>query len=350
MTIWAIMSPPSKEMTNEKYKQVTTFLTNSFQSGLSRFGWGFSDSSNLLNIKSKEFSSMSDDEKLCWKQANFLLNVAVGDWMVHINLPSSGYCLAAQVVDKYCFEENDNEVSDFRHIIKINTTSIIEFNRNDPRVVPLISRRLKLQGRYWAIRFEEEFLTTIANLKSESFIKDDNESTGVFYLKKNLTVLLTAITEKIQNAHPAHHLESFMAQIFRKIPGVIDVRENGKLKGWGTDHGADLIITYKSGLSIMNLEKEEKLVVQVKSFIGNHSETNAVNQIGVAIRKYNANAGMIITTAESTQTLENAINEMADQLSKSQLDGGLDRDVPISLVAGEDVARFVLKYGSDFLL
>lgn len=90
--------------------------------------------------------------------------------------------------------------------------------------------------------------------------------------------MLKEITIKIQKAHPAGKLESFITEVFRKIPIVTDVYEHGKHKGWGTDNGVDLIVTYKTGFTFSNLEKEEKLVVQVKSFTGQHSETNAVEK------------------------------------------------------------------------
>ena len=173
----------------------------------------------------------------------------------------------------------------------------------------------------------------------ESLGKKEDESVGLFYMKKDLSPLLKDITNKIQKAHPAGKLESFIAKVLRKIPNVINVYEHGKHKGWGTDNGADLIVTYKSGLSFSNLEKEEKLVVQVKSFTGLHWETNAVEQIGDALTEFEAATGLIITTAESTKNLEEAIEALSTKLNK-----------PIGLIAGEEVAKFVLKYGGELIL
>ena len=161
---------------------------------------------------------------------------------------------------------------------------------------------------------------------------------------------MASITEKIYKTHPAGHLEGLIAEVFRKIPKVENVREHGKHKGWKTDNGADLIVTYKSGLSISNLEKDEILVVQVKSYGGQHWETNAIRQVEDAIKEFNANAGMLITTAESTPDLEKAIEDLSNKLSKPISEGGLDRDVPVSLIAGQDVAKFVLRHGGELIL
>ena len=339
MTIWAFKGPSNDDYDQEEYQEVTKFLTASIHNGISRFGWGYMDEADLNKLKPKLFSEMSEKEKECWAKANFLLDVAVGDWIVHINLPYWGACLAGQVTEPYSFEQDDNEISDFRHMIKLDPSSVVEFERNDDEVLPIISSRLKLQGRYWRIQNVEEFLQTIENINAESLGKTADESVGVFYLKKDLSPLLKLVTDKIQKSHPASHLESLIAEIFRKIPRVVDVRENGKHKGWGSDSGADLIVTYKSGLALSNLEKEEKLVVQVKSYVGQHWETNAVTQTETAISEYEANAGLIITTAERTKDLEEAIEELSTRLKK-----------PVGLIAGEDVAKFVLKYGGELVL
>jgi len=339
MSIWAFKAPSQEDYDHDEYQDVAKFLTSSIKNGVSRFGWGYVDEADLNILEPKLYVDMTDNEKQCWAKANFLLDIAIGDWIVHINLPYWGACLAGQVIETYKFEQEDNAVSDFRHMMKLDPNSIVEFERNDDAVLPIISSRLKLQGRYWSIQHEQEFLQTIENIKAEDLGKSIDESVGVFYLKKDLSPILQSITEKIQKTHPASHLENLVAEIFRKIPGVVDVRENGKYKGWGTDNGADLIVTYKSGLNVSNLEKEEKLVVQVKSYIGQHWDTNAVAQTETAINEYEAHAGLIITTAERTKGLEEAIEELSSRLNK-----------PVGLIAGADVAKFVLKHGGDVVL
>ncbi|PWV44634.1 restriction endonuclease [Chitinophaga sp. S165] len=350
MAIWALKGPTTADYGPEEYHQVVNFLTNSFRTGVARFGWGYIDKADLHKLEPKPFTEMDEHEMQCWNKANFLLDIQPGDWVVQINLPYWGACLTAQVVASYSFEQEDNEVSDYRHMLVIDTSTIVEFERNDYEVLPIISSRLKLQGRKWRICHEQEFFQTIENIKSGDIEKKEDESVGIFYLKRDLSPLLSAVTEKIYKTHPNYHLEGLIAEVFRRIPTVTNVREHGKHKGWGTDNGADLIVTYKSGLAISNLEKEETLVVQVKSYGGKHWEVNAVDQIGDAIKEFNANAGMLITTGESTENLEKAIEELSNRLSKSPEEGGLGKDIPISLIAGQDVAKFVLRHGKELIL
>lgn len=350
MKIYALKGPSFADYNNEDVLQkVQKFLSDSIKNGVSRFGWSYIDTADLKELQNKQWQKMTEEEKNCWAKANFLLGVEKGDWVVHVNLPQWGRCIAGQVFETYSFDKDKNDFEDYRHLLKLDKNTIVEFDRNDEAVLPIISSRLKLQGRYWTIQYVDEFLQTIQNVKAESLGKKENESVGIFYLKKDLSESLKQITAKIQKTHPAGKLENLIADVFRKIPGVVNVHEYGKHKGWRTDNGADLIVTYKSGLNISNLEKEEKLVVQVKSYTGHHLETNAVEQIETAIKEFQANAGLIITTAESTENLEEAIENLSNKLSKSEEDGGLNKPIPIGLIAGEEVAKFVLRYGGELI-
>jgi restriction endonuclease len=129
-------------------------------------------------------------------------------------------------------------------------------------------------------------------------------------------------------------LERFLAKVFKSIPGVVDVKENGF--GWGTDFGTDLIVTMKQSLG--NLEFENKIIVQVKSFEGKHYDLNAVDQIKTGLKNYSGTAGMIITTAEKTEELKDRIQKASEETKK-----------PIALLASEDVARFVIKHKPELL-
>ena len=259
MTIWALKGPSSDDYDQEEYSKVLKYLSDSIRKGTSRFGWGYVDTADLKKLQDKPWQEMTSEEQNCWSKANFLLEVKKGDWVVHINLPYWGACFAGQVIGEYSFARLDEDgVGDYGHTLKLDPKSIVEFERNDNRVLPIISSRLKLQGGHWRIHCVEEFLQTIQNIKAGPLGKKEKESVGIFYLKQDLSPLLKEITKKIQKAHPAGKLESFIAEVLRKVPNVISVTEHGKHKGWGTDNGADLIVAYKSGLSFSNLEKEEK--------------------------------------------------------------------------------------------
>lgn len=326
MSIHAFKCPDGIESVN--------FIAESIEKGVSRFGWSYIETSDLNLLEKKEWNEMTEDEINCYNATNFLWEIEKGDWIVHINVPKWGMCTAVEVIGGYSFG-NNNEFGDFRHQISIDQKSIITFDRNDVNVLPEVSKRLKLQGKRWHIYCETEFFESIDNLKRKSVSLKGDENKGIHYLRKNMNASFEDITASIHKNHPGKMLEKLMADVFWKVPNVINVKENGS--GWGTDYGADLIVTYKTGLPISSLEIEEILVVQIKSYEGEHWDTNAIKQIETAMNKYNASSGLLITTAKKTDAIDK-------EIEKTSKDGK-----PIAIIAGNDVAKFVLKFGHELL-
>ncbi len=327
MQIWVFNAPDD---------EAVDFIYSSLQKGISRFGWGYFDGADLNKLDEKDWDDFSEDENKCYRKASFLRNIEVGDWIVHINVPKWGFCSTAKVIDTYKFEEENNELGDYRHYLRIDTASLVTFNRNDPNILPYICRRLKLQGHYWTIKNIDAFIQSIENLKSNSVSLENDITHGLYHLKIGLKPNLLQITKRIQENHPGKKLEDFFAYIFERVPNVVSVKRNGS--GWGTDFGADLIITYNTGIPILDLQTTETMVVQIKSYIGICDDNNAITQIETAIKKYNSKSGLIITTAIASDNFKKNIELKANEIG-----------CPIGLISGEDVASFTLKYGSDLL-
>ena len=262
------------------------------------------------------------------------MDIEEGDWVVHINTPEYGKCIAAKITSEYNFDEglNCSWGADFRHFFEVDKSSIIEFDRNDKNI--LSSVNLYPRQRFHRIYKVDDFIESLKNLKLRKVSLVEGEEKGEFHLKTKTTPYLVEITKLIQEMHRSKNLEKFLAKVFRNISGVVDVKENGF--GWGTDYGADLIVTTQS--TIGNLVFDNKIVVQVKSFTGLHSDLSAADQVKTGIEKYDATAGIIITTAQRTEELENKIQKISSEIDK-----------PISLLAGEDVAKFVIKNSSDLI-
>lgn len=317
MTIWAFNKADDERAREQIYQSVIN--------GKSRFGWSQKDEHNL---------KLKDNWTDWHSKQLFLLQIEKGDWIVHINTPVWGKCIAAQVMSGYEFDDGleCDWGPDFRHVFEIDVNSIVEFSRRDPNVLPSVN--LNPRQRYHRIYAVEDFLNSIENLKHNKVNLNNGESKEEYHLKDKTDKYLKEITGLIHEMHKSKNLERFLAKVFRKIPGVIDVNENGF--GWGTDYGADLIVTIRA--SIGNLDFENKIVVQVKSFDGEHYDLEAVEQVKTAIEKYDATAGMIITTAQRTEVLENKIQDISNEIS-----------CPIDLLSGEDVAKLVIKNASDLL-
>lgn len=315
--VWAFNKAEDQDTRNLVYE--------SLKAGKSRFGWSQKDEHDLrIPNNWTEWHS--------WQR--FLLEIKPGDWIVHINTPDYGHCVAVQVESAYEFDEGlqCEWGTDFRHCFRINKETLIDFDRNDPNVLPTVN--LRPRQRYHRVHNVKDFLASLDNLRKNRVSLKDNETREEFHLRESTAPYLAGIAELIHSMNKSKHLEGFLAKVFRKIPCVVHVRENGS--GWGTDYGADLIVETKH--SIGNLDFENKIVVQIKSYEGKHYDLDAVEQIKTAIEKFGASAAMLLSTASQTDALENRILEVANEL-----------DVRIDLIAGDDLARFVIRNAPELV-
>ena len=91
--------------------------------------------------------------------------------------------------------------------------------------------------------------------------------------------------------------------------------------------------------SIIGVSLTSKIIVQAKSYEGDHYDLTAVSQIEEGIAKYNADGGLLITTAEKTEQLEDRVREAFEKTGKV-----------IDIIAGSDVARFIIRYAPELLI
>lgn len=330
-TIWAFNKPD---------EHCIPYVYDSVKGGRSRFGWSYIPTADLRLLEPRPWAELNPNETECFKKGNFLLRVNPGDWIVHINVPSYGRCVAARAVGGYEFD-SETPIGDFRHYIPVDPATVIEFDRTSQNVLPIVEQKLKLRGSHWRIHAKEQFLQSIENLKGNKVQVKDGVTKQLFYLRQKFDGHLQQITSSIHGTHFRKHLEDLVAQVFQQMrPLVTGVKVNGS--GWGTDHGADVIIDYKIGLPIAGLARDGTLVVQVKSFEDAHWETQAVDQLETAIEKYEATAGLLLTTGEPTDQLIAAIEKLREKVEAKGVD--------IGILAGSDVARFMLRFGGETLL
>ena len=308
-------------------------ILTSLKQGEGRFGWSSIPTADLRQLKARVekdgWRSLSDDEKACYY--SFLLDLKNGDYVVYINIPKYGECTIAKVTGEYQWRYDDK---DFNHRFPVDPESIIVFNRNDDIVHPALSRRLKLQGAWWRIYLEEEFEELLKHLKEGTLTTTLSPTDR---LSNEILPFLLNITQKIQHTHPEKKLEDLFEKVFKLVPRVIKVDVN---RGWRSDHGADLLISFESGLPFPEGEREDTLVVQVKSYKGEHWDTSAVDDIRRAFEHYpEACMGLIISTADTSSP---ALEEAIDKLRR-------DSKKEVGLLIGQDVAAFLLRYGTNLL-
>ena len=340
MAIHAFRAPSINDYIESDLREIKKFLTDSVYKD-SRMKFGYSLSCNLRDLERKNWDEMNSDEALCYKQSHSLLDIKKGDWIVQINLPKYGECIAAQADGEYTFGRECPVRGDFEHEIPVDKNTIVRFDRNDPCILPVISNCLKNRRFHWRIGYESEFFRSIENVKKETPEALDKFTSNKSHLKGEFGKVLGELTQNIHNTHFGKELEYFMAEVFRKIPNVDEVIENGNAHGG--DCGADLIVNYHTPIPGFDYGREETMVVQIKSYEGEHWDTNAVEQLENAIKTFNADSGLIITTGTETESLKEAFEKLRLELNKGC------KKIPISLISGERVARFVLKNAGDML-
>ncbi|MCK9506555.1 MAG: restriction endonuclease [Porticoccaceae bacterium] len=307
----------------------------SLQSGEGRFGWSYIESADLRELKKrvdeKGWDSLTEEEKDCYQV--FLLDFKAGDYVVYINVPEWGKCTVAKVTGQYQWKFSDG---DFKHRFPVDPSSVYVFDRNDASVHPALRSRLKLQGRWWRIYLKDEFAELLEVLKKGVPPSVRTPEANLRFLSNEIQPFLLNITQRIHHTHPNYDLECLLAEVFKKIPGVIDV----KWQGGAGDHGADILVTFDGGLPIPGLEKQTVLVVQVKSYEGDHWDTRAVEDIKRAFEHYpEASMGLIISTANAITTpVEKELDKLKEESGK-----------PVSILVGPDVAAFLLRYGAKLL-
>ena len=329
-TYWAIRSITGREQ--EQFENL--------KKGIANFGWSYKEGCDLnilKNMSQEERKEKWAGHENCYNKAVWLRNINIGDWVAYINIPTFGKVTIAQVVSGYYYEENlDNLVNgghyakyEGRHCFKIDPSTIHTFDRNASIVPSPLSRNFKNMGNHWRIKSENDFVELINRLTKGV---DQETQAKLDKMGSNKHSFFNNTIKELQKCYPRKELESLLEETFQNIPNVTNVKNNGS--GWGTDFGADLIVTYRDGISAINMVEEKTLVVQVASFTGEFETSFKVDQIKTAINKFNADMGLIATTSTSVSSkVIDEINNLSEELNK-----------PISILYGTEFIQFVLSY------
>jgi len=250
--------------------------------------------------------------------------VKEGDYLIYINMPEYGKCTLVKINGDYTFCKpwcGD----DFRHMRTCEF--IATFDRNSNIVHPYLRRRLSLQGAWWRVYAQKEFEELLTSLESGKAGKSPEER-----IKEEIDKELNDIVNNVYRIFPEKSLEGFIMEIFKRMPGIREVRK-------GPDrNGADLEIEFERGLEINGLLKTELCAVQVKSYEGNMGYTRAIEDIRRAFNSGRGyTCGLIVATAlEMTKEFEIKLEELKKEMKKD-----------VGILLGKDLARMVVKYGLD---
>src|SRR5690606_13108725 len=116
--IYAFAKIDDKDARLEVYEEI--------KKGKSRFGMWDQDGS----LREKWFGKNA-----------FLLRIKKGDWIVHVNMPHYGKCVAVQTIGEYNFDSGlrCSWGTDFNNLIPVDPTSILEFDRHNSNVLASVN-------------------------------------------------------------------------------------------------------------------------------------------------------------------------------------------------------------------
>jgi hypothetical protein len=234
------------------------------------------------------------------------------------------------------------ENTNFAHTIPIDKNSLIIFDRNDKRLHPLISRKLKLQGVYWKLYNKKELTESLNNLKAQE------SETEINYLNDIVNQSLKDVAINIQKNNSGKKLEEFTALLFETMykDYSIDVKNTGS--GWKSDYGADLMMSYTvNPVGEIDIRVDISFVVQVKSYTGTINSVQAIEDCKNAINKFKAknfNYAVIVTTAIDTGEEFKKYLEKYNNDEEVRAKNNQEKGVPIFLINGLELAKLYLKY------
>ena len=323
MTIYALKVSDKEEDIGRVFE--------SLRGGEGRFGWSYVPTADLRELRDRigasGWESLTDDERDCYAKQEFLLDLAPGDHAVYVNVPRWVQCAVGRVTGTYEWRFEDD---DFNHRFTIDPDSVKTFDRNSEIVPAALSRRLKLQGRWWRVYAETEFAELLDALNEGAPTAPRTAETNLRALAKTIRPALTEIASNIQHTHPAKDLEALMELVFRNVPGVAAVRrQQGR-----ADRGADLLVDLEYG-AIPGLMETRTVAVQVKSWRGTANDTSAVDDLRRAFAHHrDTDMGLIVSTAECAgEELERELEKLREESEK-----------PAALLIGADLAEFVLRH------
>lgn len=175
-------------------ESVVEMVFNSLKQGEGRFGWSWIETADLRELRERidrcGWDSLGEEEQECYSGQDFLLNLKRGDHVVYINVPEWGKCALAEVTNEYEWRFEDD---DFNHRFAVDCKSVRTFDRNSDIVPAALSRRLKLQGRWWRVYVEAEFEALLQSLRNGISAATRTKETNVRELAGRMHPLLEEV-------------------------------------------------------------------------------------------------------------------------------------------------------------
>ncbi|MDZ5781886.1 restriction endonuclease [Marinococcus luteus] len=303
--------------------------------GRARFGWG-PPGSDLKKISSKPKNKRTSEEKVVWKQAQFLLKrLEVGDRLIIQHKRPLRKFLIAEVTGNY---HSTNTEEDFNHYVECELISKEYIPIESEVVSQSLRHHLSKRGRYYEIYDEgasEELNQIVEQIKLEnSRIYKINKKTEK--MDKDLESLEEVIIKDIRTRMvakwPSFSFENFVAEVIENMPGVEVKLHKDSKKGW------DLTIrildpTDPSGQTILH----DDVPVQCKNYEGKVTDFTPIDDLVRCVKNTESDLAYLFIMGELSSEFKNEFERRIQETNDE-----LEKNVAWRIVDEEQMARMYI--------
>ncbi|MFH1022881.1 MAG: hypothetical protein V1809_05790 [Planctomycetota bacterium] len=305
-----------------------------YLSGHVRYGWGWPDC-DLREIKKKDSSTWSNNQRMTWSHAKFLIErIEFGHRVVvQTEQPIRRFVVAEVIAPGYNFEPGN--LDDFNHLLNTRPLTPEPIPINSKAITAALRHDLSKRGNYYEIYPEEsireldDIVVKAATNKLDLTAVRTDADTFDHTLRDTRRHIILEISRK----WPGKDFERFCEKLLPEIE-FIEVKEHVDCgKGW------DLLVRIINPLTRTILLDD--VPVQCKNYSGKVDSLAPIDDLERCIRNSDSPVAYLIILGQLTPRF---LNEL--QIRQETLRRILNRPVSLELITEDRVAEI---YGKHIL-
>jgi hypothetical protein len=303
------------------------FLLAELCEGRARFGWS-PPKTDLREIRKKDRSSWSDQEKETWRYTKFLIQrINPGDRIVvQMEQPIERLVIAEVVEPGYDFTPGN--LRDFNHVLHVRPVSSDPIPINSKDVSLALKHDLSKRGHYYEV-YPESSLLELDNLVEKASsgapslleIRTDEDNRD-----RTLRAAKGAIVREVKQQWQTHDFELFCEMLCNSLE-YLEVKERkDRGKGW------DLMIRIVNPLTQTILLDD--LPVQCKNYTGRVTTIQPIDDLERCIRNSDSDRAFLFIVGDLTDEFLRLLRERQEKLSRE-----LGREVTFEVIDQDRIAE-----------
>jgi len=287
------------------------WLFDEYKNGRVRFGWSGpgSDLRVIGVIADKNYSEMTDDQRITWRYSQFLLNrIKTGNRLIlQFKQPLREF-LIAEVNGQYTY--STKEEPDFNHILPCKPLTPYFINIESKIIPKFLRHDLSKRGHYYEIYPLESVneLDKIINEKlweGDEYKKTCNEESELLRTKDEI---IKSAIDSISKNWKAKDFEYFISNLIKDLEGVEVKLLGDSKKGW------DLLLQLFD--PITNEVLSDDVPVQCKNYQGEVLTNQPIEDLERCVKNSNSNIFYLFIIGKLKDVFWKNLNEKQNDLTK----------------------------------